>query len=85
MAVNLANQRGFSVLEVIAECQRATGASIPYEFAPRRPGDPAALVGSAELARRKLGWTAKHSDLATIVASAWRWHQMHPAGYASQG
>jgi len=43
--------------------------------APRRPGDPAELVADAALARTELGWGPQRSELATILADAWRWHQ----------
>jgi UDP-glucose 4-epimerase len=49
--------------------------------APRRPGDPAALVASSEKARRELGWLPQFQDLRLIIESAWRWMQAHPGGY----
>jgi UDP-glucose 4-epimerase len=42
---------------------------------PRRPGDPPALIADPKLAETLLGWTARHSDLQTIVRTAWQWHQ----------
>jgi UDP-glucose 4-epimerase len=51
------------------------------EFAPRRPGDPDRLVASAKRAKSVLGWVPKHSNLRSIVESAWAWHQAHPNGY----
>jgi UDP-glucose 4-epimerase len=78
---NLGNGRGFSNLEVIETARRVTGRSIPVKEEPRRPGDPAALVASSEKASRELGWRPRYADLESIVESAWRWHQAHPAGY----
>lgn len=56
------------------------GHSVPHSFGPRRPGDPAMLVASAERARRELGWQPHRSDLATQVAHAWAWRQQHGGG-----
>jgi UDP-glucose 4-epimerase len=79
---NLGNGQGFSVRQVIQAAERVTGKKIPVVIAPRRPGDPAALVAGSEKIRRELGWTPRHPDLTDIVRSAWSWHQRHPKGYA---
>lgn len=72
-AFNLANARGYSVKEVIAAAERVCGRSIPVKLGARRPGDPPALVGSAEQARTMLGWTPSRSALETQIADAWTW------------
>jgi UDP-glucose 4-epimerase len=51
--------------------------------APRRAGDPAALVASSEHIRRDLAWRPRYPDIEAIVESAWRWHRQHPNGYAA--
>jgi len=80
-AFNLGNGEGFSVREVVAAVAEASGSMPPIERAPRRPGDPAILVASAERAQRRLGWVPAHPDLSDIVRSAWKWHRLHPDGY----
>jgi UDP-glucose 4-epimerase len=77
---NLGNGRGFSVREVIAAAHTVTGRQIAVREAPRRPGDPAILVASFKKIRQELGWKPRHTDLATIIESAWRWRQTHPNG-----
>lgn len=72
---NLGNTLGTSVLEVVDAVKRVTGRDFKVELAPRRPGDPATLVGSNEKARRVLGWEPKYADIDTIVEHAWRWYQ----------
>ena len=84
-AYNLGNGQGFSVQEVIEVCREVTGRLIPTRLAPRRPGDPAALVADSGLIRRELGWRPRYTELRDIVASAWAWHQAHPDGYGSAG
>jgi UDP-glucose 4-epimerase len=67
--------RGYSVLEVIAAVERATGRPLPVRDAPRRPGDPPAIVAGAQRARTVLGWAPRHDDLDFIVASALEWER----------
>jgi UDP-glucose 4-epimerase len=81
---NLGNGRGFSVREVIEAARRVTGLEVPVIEAPRRAGDPAVLVASSEKIRRELGWVPQHSDLDSIIASAWQWMQRNPEGYRSK-
>lgn len=80
-AFNLGTGQGFSVREVVEVVREVTGRKIPEEIAPRRAGDPDRLVAGAERARSVLGWKPAHSDLRSIVRSAWEWHQAHPHGY----
>ncbi|WP_049579687.1 UDP-glucose 4-epimerase GalE [Streptomyces sp. SBT349] len=68
---NLGNGNGFSVREVVETARRVTGHPIPETEAPRRAGDPAVLVASAERARDRLGWRPSRTDLAAIIADAW--------------
>lgn len=72
-ALNLANARGYSVKEVIATTERVCGCTIPVALAPRRPGDPAALIGSAERAHAVLGWKPARSELEVQIRDAWNW------------
>ncbi len=69
--LNLGTGRGYSVLEVINEAEAVIGKPVPWQFAERRPGDPAELVAEVERAARVLGWEPVTSDLATIIRSAW--------------
>ncbi|MEU5917240.1 UDP-glucose 4-epimerase GalE [Streptomyces sp. NPDC047141] len=68
---NLGNGNGFSVREVVETVRKVTGHPVPEVTGPRRPGDPAVLVASAEAARERLGWTPSRPDLAGVVADAW--------------
>lgn len=75
LALNLGSGTGFSVKQLIAQAERVIGKTIPVERHPRRPGDAPALVADAQLAASVLGWKPQHSDLDTILSTAWRWHQ----------
>ena len=81
--LNLGSGQGHSVREVLNLCRRVTGHPIPEIVGPRRPGDPPELVADPSKARAELGWNTHHSDLSTIVESAWSWHRQHPHGYRS--
>jgi UDP-glucose 4-epimerase len=74
-AFNLGTGHGHSVREVIAGVERVTGLQVPHRIAPRRPGDPARLVAESSRSASELGWTPRISDLDTILATAWAWHQ----------
>ena len=82
---NLGNGNGYSNLEVVRACSEVTDQEVDVVFGPRRAGDPATLVASADRARRALGWIPERPGLSTIVADAWRWHSRHPDGYGHSG
>jgi UDP-glucose 4-epimerase len=78
---NVGNSRGYSVLEVVEAVRHVTGKSVATTFGPRRRGDPSVLVASSEKICRDLGWQPEHSNLHTIVETAWAWKQRFPFGY----
>jgi len=75
---NLGNGNGYSVMEIVAEAEKITGKKINVKVGPRRPGDPARLVGDASKAARVLGWCPTR-DLGEIIRSAWAWEISRPA------
>jgi UDP-arabinose 4-epimerase len=78
-ALNLGTGCGTSNLEIIAEVERVTGRRVPVDVAPRRPGDPPALLADPTRALSVLGWKARR-DLSTITTTAWNW-MCHERGY----
>jgi UDP-glucose 4-epimerase len=81
-AYNLGNSNGFTNFEVIEAARTITGHPIPCAIGPRRPGDPAILIASADKIRAELGWQPRYPTLEQIIRSAWEWHRSHPNGYA---
>lgn len=73
-AFNIASGAGTSVAEILAAVQTICGNPVRARIGPRRAGDPAQLIASAERARAVLGWAAARSDIETILTDAWRWH-----------
>jgi len=67
---NLGSGTGSSVREIMTTVAAVTGIDFEPEIGPRRPGDPARIVASGELAARDLDWRMRHS-LTDMVASAW--------------
>jgi UDP-glucose-4-epimerase GalE len=76
---NLGTGSGFSVRQVLTAIERETGLKVPLVTKPRRAGDPPILVADPSAADAELGFVPACSDIATIVKSAWAWHQFaHP-------
>ena len=73
-AYNLGNGQGYSVREVIQAAEKVSGKPVPREIAPRRPGDPAVLIGSAQKAITELGWRPSFSNIEQIIETAWRFY-----------
>lgn len=71
----LGTGNGFTVREVIDQARTVTNREVPVIWGDRRAGDAVALVSGSERARRELGWQPARSDMATMIADAWRWHQ----------
>ncbi|MGY8679141.1 UDP-glucose 4-epimerase GalE [Bradyrhizobium sp. UFLA05-153] len=76
---NLGTGTGFSVREILSAIKQETGREVPHVIKPRRPGDPTYLVADPSAARKVLNFVPSHSDLPTIIRTAWAWHQTaHP-------
>ena len=73
--INLGTGKGHSVKNVIQEAEKVTGRKIPVIICDRRKGDPAELVAAPNKALRLLNWKPVHSDLRTIIETAWNWHK----------
>ncbi|KAI8472140.1 MAG: UDP-glucose 4-epimerase [Monoraphidium minutum] len=79
-AVNLGTGKGTSVLEMVAEFEKATGAKVSYKIADRRAGDAPAVWAGTQLAKDMLGWEARRG-VDEMCASLWKWAQQYPQGY----
>jgi UDP-glucose 4-epimerase len=79
LVLNIGRGEGVSVAEMMTIIREVSGhTGVEPEVAPRRPGDPARVVASAESITRELGWTARY-DVRQMVTSAWAgWQLRHP-------
>jgi UDP-glucose 4-epimerase len=80
---NLGRGEGATVLAMLELVRQASGMEFEAELGSRRPGDPARIVASAELAAKELGWTARFG-YPEMVQSAWdTWKLVAGSGRAS--
>ncbi|MFF4830851.1 UDP-glucose 4-epimerase GalE [Streptomyces sp. NPDC001315] len=78
LTLNIGRGEGVSVREMIDRINAVTGYDRPPTVTPRRPGDPARVVASADRIATELGWKAKH-DVQDMITSAWEgWVRLHP-------
>ncbi|MBL6455801.1 UDP-glucose 4-epimerase GalE [Belnapia sp. T6] len=73
--LNCGYGRGHSVRAVLRAVERATGVTLPVRVAPRRPGDPPAVVAAAQRIRSLLAWRPAFDDLDSIIADAISWER----------
>ncbi len=71
LLVNLATGEGHSVLDVINKSKEVSGKEIPFDIVGRRAGDPATVIAVSNRANKVLDWSAKYSDLDTLIRTAW--------------
>ena len=73
--LNCGYGHGYSVLDVIASVERVSGRRIATSLAPRRTGDPSAVVADATNLRNLLAWKPQLNDLDRIVGDTLAWER----------
>jgi UDP-glucose 4-epimerase len=76
LIANCGYGRGYSVLEVIDSVNRIKGRLLEVRTCGRRPGDAAAVVANADLARQELKWAPRYADLDRIITDALAWEDI---------
>ncbi len=79
-AFNLGTGKGISVLQLLSAYRCAAMREIPYEFAPRRPGDLAEFYADPTKANEILGWKTEY-NIDDMCKTAWNWQKNNPRGY----
>lgn len=74
-AYNAGTGKGYSNKQIIEMVEKVSGQPVNVKYAPRRPGDANELVADVTKIQKELGWSPKHSDLETIVKSAYLYHR----------
>lgn len=82
-AYNLGTGKGYSVLEVVAAFEKASGRKIPYKLVERRPGDIASCYADPKKAKKELGWAAE-KGIDEMCVDSWRWQKNNPNGYETE-
>ncbi|MDC0772643.1 UDP-glucose 4-epimerase GalE [Streptomyces sp. HD] len=78
LTLNIGRGEGVSVCEMVDLINEVTGYDRPATVTPRRPGDPARVVASADRITTELGWKARY-DVRDMIESAWEgWVRTHP-------
>lgn len=77
---NLGTGKGYSVLDIVAAFEKASGKKIPYKIVARRPGDAYSCYADPTLAGEELGWTARRG-LDEMCKDTWHWQIKNPGGY----
>lgn len=77
---NLGSGTGYSVKQMVAAFEKASGRRVATQIGPRRAGDLPAFWADAQRAEQQLGWRATR-DLHSMCASTWHWQQTHPNGF----
>lgn len=79
---NLGTGVGYSVLQMVAAMEKASGKKVPYKIAPRREGDIATCYADPAVAAEELGWKAEY-DLDRMCEDLWRWQSLNPTGFSN--
>jgi UDP-glucose 4-epimerase len=74
---NVGTGKGASNKEVISMIKKVSEKDFPVVSKPRREGDVAETVADTTKIQNELGFSPKHSDLETVIKSAWEWHKAH--------
>ncbi|MDD2958889.1 MAG: UDP-glucose 4-epimerase GalE [Lachnospiraceae bacterium] len=77
---NLGTGKGYSVLQVVAAFEKASGHTVKYQIKPRRAGDIATCYCDPSKAKKELGWEAEYG-IEEMCADSWNWQQKNPNGY----
>lgn len=85
LTVNIGRGEGVSVREMTDLINEVTGYAVEPVVTPRRPGDPARVVASADRITDTLAWKAGH-DVRDMITSAWAgWLRLHPEAARGAG
>ena len=79
-AINLGSEKGYSVLEILHNFEKAVGKPIPYVIEGRRAGDIAICYADASKAKKLLNWKAKYT-IEDMCRDSWNWQKKNPNGF----
>lgn len=72
---NVGTGNGFSNKEIIDKVKQISGTDFSIQISQRRPGDADELIADPTKIIKELNFSPKHSDLNTIISTAWQWHK----------
>jgi len=65
---------GYSNKQIVDMVEQVTEKKVEIEWVERRPGDSAQLIADSRKLQLEFNWQPQHSDLESIITSAWKWH-----------
>lgn len=74
---NVGTGKGYSNREVTQKISEVSGQNLQITTGEKRPGDAGTLVADSSRIQNELHWKPQHSDLTTIVKTAWEFHNNH--------
>ena len=74
-AYNAGTGMGYSNKQIIEMVERVSGQPVAVKYEPRRPGDANELVADVSRIKSEFAWSPTHSDLESIIKSAYAWHK----------
>ncbi len=77
---NLGTGNGYSVLDLVKAFEKASGTTVNYKIAPRRPGDLSECYSDPTKAAKELNWKAERG-LDEMCEDSWRWQKNNPNGF----
>jgi len=72
---NAGTGTGYSNKQVIEMVEKVSGKPVKVKAEPRRAGDANELVADVTKIKEELNWSPEHSDLETIIRTAYEYHQ----------
>lgn len=78
-AYNLGTGMGYSVLQIVAAFEKASGKKVAYQIAPRRAGDAATCYADPSKAAAELGWKAEFG-IDRMCQDLWNFTEKNPNG-----
>ncbi|MBS0616197.1 MAG: UDP-glucose 4-epimerase GalE [Verrucomicrobia bacterium] len=82
VTLNIGSGQGYSIRQILDEVESLLKKPVPYKIRPPRPGDPPYLIADTQRAKDILEWHPQHSDLTTLISTAWGWYnQKKQLGY----
>ncbi len=81
---NLGTGRGYSVLEIIRNYEKACNKKLTYTIAKRRSGDIATSYADPSKAQKELGWKAQRG-IEQMCKDSYNWQSKNPNGYSVPG
>jgi UDP-arabinose 4-epimerase len=75
LCLNIGSGQGHTLLEVLQVIEKVLGQKVPHHFELNHEEESKALIANCEKAKALLRWEPRYSDMASIIQTAWKWHE----------